>query len=383
MTFLQEAFDAVLGAEFSPTKVTHRLILSKFAKAGIKLSKRLEKDLEKQIDENIDKPELQINIDDAAILKLNPHLPKDFDLSVRLTSKDYDAYLRKANKQLTQTVPKVVLDSGDRLYKKLRQNRKATLALIAFQRKGFEERLQRFWRVPIETLDMFIAAAQQAGADANERGRPKAVKENDIVFEALTRLHARSCRTGQEVLALIKSGFADGANARWRTIHELAVVANFLAKHGNDAANRYLLHQHVETLRAANQYNEYYRHLGQRKVPAKEIRRLTATVDKLKQKFGTNYSKEYGWASAALGHPKNLRFRNIEESIDLDFWRPYYKMASHSVHAGPKSVLPAKRTLSAYISSAWACSMPIEMLQKRAENAEITLATPGAKRNVW
>src|SRR5688500_10051673 len=133
MSFLQKAFDEILGREFTPTKVTLSLILWKFEKAGVKLNERLERDLEKQIEENIDKPDLQIKLDESGISKLNPHLPEDFDLNIRITSRDYDSYLKRANKQITKTVPKIVFDSGDQLYKTLRKDREATLSTVALQ----------------------------------------------------------------------------------------------------------------------------------------------------------------------------------------------------------------------------------------------------------
>ena len=57
-------------------------------------------------------------------------------------------------------------------------------------------------------------------------------KNNDQVFFVLWRLHARSCQITMEILALLKSGFADGAHARWRTLHEIAVTALFIKQQG-------------------------------------------------------------------------------------------------------------------------------------------------------
>src|SRR5690606_6922189 len=56
-----------------------------------------------------------------------------------------------------------------------------------------------------------------------------------------------------------------------------------------------------------------------------------------KQKFGKAFDTPYGWAADALKNPKPT-FRDIEESVGLEHLRPYYKLASHNVHAGPKGV---------------------------------------------
>ena len=54
-----------------------------------------------------------------------------------------------------------------------------------------------------------------------------------------------------EIICLLENGFADGAMARWRTLHEIAIVAIVLSKHGEDIAQGYLDHQAVESKRAA------------------------------------------------------------------------------------------------------------------------------------
>ena len=114
------------------------------------------------------------------------------------------------------------------------------------------------------------------------------------------------------------------------------VVALFIEEHGNDVANRYLLHQHADSYRAAFQLNEYYRKLGHSKIPVKEVRRRKTFLDQLINQFGEEFKGEYGWASQALGK-KNPRFAEIEGSIQMSHWRPYYKLASQSVHAGPRA----------------------------------------------
>ena len=40
------------------------------------------------------------------------------------------------------------------------------------------------------------------------------------------------------ILALLRSGFADDAHARWRSLHELAVVSGFISEYGEDVAEK-------------------------------------------------------------------------------------------------------------------------------------------------
>jgi hypothetical protein len=65
---------------------------------------------------------------------------------------------------------------------------------------------------------------------------------------ALVKLHARACLISAEILSLLRSGHASGAHARWRALHEVAVIADFLASGDSDLARGYLLYEHVESL---------------------------------------------------------------------------------------------------------------------------------------
>ena len=52
--------------------------------------------------------------------------------------------------------------------------------------------------------------------------------------------------------------------------------------------------------------------------------------------FGSNFKKPYGWASIRFGHAP--KFRDIEKATDFDRQRPYYRLASRPIHAGPKGI---------------------------------------------
>jgi hypothetical protein len=134
---------------------------------------------------------------------------------------------------------------------------------------------------------------------------------------------------------LDSTGFADGALARWRTLHELTVVCWFLVEHGETVAERYLLHLDIDSLRAAEQYSEFAPLLGYRPISRRRLDRLKRRRTQLAKRFGKDFSNEYGWASGALRNPKP-NFSDIEKAVKLSRMRPYYKLASGNVHAGPK-----------------------------------------------
>lgn len=202
------------------------------------------------------------------------------------------------------------------------------------ERTGFEERLYERWGPPLDALTLFRLWCLDAGMSVHERAE---TTENDWVYAALVRLHARACLVTAEVLALLRGGFASGAHARWRSAHEIAVVGSFLAEQGQDTAERYLLHETVESNRAITDYQRYATRLGYERITPDEVNRLHASQEALVARFGSEYARPYGWASEALDNP-NPKFTDIQAAASLDHLRPYYRMASYPTHAGPKGI---------------------------------------------
>src|SRR6266508_3823993 len=203
--------------------------------------------------------------------------------------------------------------------------------------RAFERRLRGRWG---HALDLYLATVEvalESGLDFNGRHRPAAAKENDYLFEALTRLHARACTTALEVFALLESGYQVGAHARWRTLHELAVVANVLVEAGqdNDLAERFLLHERVEDARDAPIYQQHAPALGYEPLPKDDMRRLQEIRAALVGRFGAEFTKPNGWA-ATLFAGRAPTFSQLEERANMAHMRPWYRFTSHRVHAGSK-----------------------------------------------
>ena len=202
---------------------------------------------------------------------------------------------------------------------------------------GFERRLRGVWGEPLDLLKMLLVAATEAGSDFNAKNRETAAETQDYVFEALTRLHARACQVANEVLVLLQSGYASGAHARWRTVHETAVVTACISKHGADVAERWLLHRAVEEHKAALGYQRHCEAIGHEPLGEDELSALRSARDSAKDRFGAAFMNDHGWAADVL-KKKRPSFADVEEDADLGHMRPYYKMASYGIHAGVKCV---------------------------------------------
>jgi hypothetical protein len=207
--------------------------------------------------------------------------------------------------------------------------------------EALKKRLNELWKDPFDLLELFLMLSTEAGAKFNRENRPIASEQNDYVFEALTRLHAKACLIGREIITLMRNGYAAGAFARWRSLHEIAVISLFINKYGNFTAERYLCYDVIESYRALRDYIDhpdlYKKHsetLGYVPYPYDEIKKIEDLRNKLCNQFD-NIGKNYGWAAEALCN-KSPDFHKIEKDVGLDHLRPFYYMSNHFVHAGPK-----------------------------------------------
>ena len=164
------------------------------------------------------------------------------------------------------------------------------------------------------------------------------VSDENFVFEALARLHARACQISGEVYTLLESGHADGAHARWRALHEIAVVAYFIKQKGEETAERFLDYRHLEDYYEARNYQDQHEVLGHEPLSKEKLDILEENRDTLAGRYGPPFDDEgygYGWAAHHFDN-KSASFGRLEKEVDLDHLSPFYKMASNSVHAGSK-----------------------------------------------
>jgi hypothetical protein len=205
---------------------------------------------------------------------------------------------------------------------------------------AFEDRLHDHWGDAFDKLEQLIYRCYQLGAHINHEDRFEAAQEQDYLFEALTRLHARACQIAYEILALIKHGFADGAFARWRSLHEIAVITLFIKEHGQETAERFLLFETIETYYFAQNYMEHHDELGHEPISEEVLEELETAKEDLVDRFGEVFDDEYGpgWALHVFENQSG-GVRRLEKEAGLEHRRPFYRLASKSVHGTPKGTL--------------------------------------------
>jgi hypothetical protein len=335
MNILQELFEAALKSELSLPRAGLRLITQRFRSAGIHLTKSQRVAIASRLQAVTENDmSLTVALSNAQLAKsgLTPEQRASRTLSLDF---DADTFISRIEQKIPSLLLATVKTVSGSILPRLKRDTSRVLKAKRVERGGFEKRLAKRWGVPLDLLEIFRELAVQAGDDFNNEFRAAAAVDQNFTFEVLTRLHARACQVSSEILSLLRSGHADGAHARWRSLHEIAVVGFFVGSRGNAVAERYLLHRTIDSYRAATQYQKYYVALGANPLSDKDMEHIRLAFEGLKDRFGPEYSTDYGWAAAALGKHQPT-FRDIEAAAGLEHLRPYYKMASHNVHANPR-----------------------------------------------
>lgn len=201
------------------------------------------------------------------------------------------------------------------------------------QATTFQQNLLKTWKAPMVRLDAMIACTSEILAEKVNQS-----DTNQQQFNIANKLYARAIHIAKEISHLLKGGFADGAMARWRSLHETTVITSLLATNDEMLTLRFIDYQAVERLKAAKTYIEHQEFLDFERISPLQLSEYEAEVACLCQKYGNNFKKEYGWASEKFPQHKRITFKDIEESVNLRFLRIHYNFSSKNVHSGIDSI---------------------------------------------
>jgi len=207
----------------------------------------------------------------------------------------------------------------------------------AESRKQFESRLNQRWGEAFDMFEFFLLLNEQSGVSVKQHLIENDEPEEDHLLSALMRLHARACQVAREVLALMRSGYADGAFSRWRALYEISISSKFIAKHGRDTAKRFLDHKVVDDHREAELYQKHQEKLGFEPISEQELEQLENRFESVVDEYGGVFKTPFGWAAPEL--EKNPSRRVVAEHVGLDQYEPYFAFASDTVHGGSKGTL--------------------------------------------
>lgn len=262
------------------------------------------------------------------------------DLKLTFTDEDRAELEEKIN-QLETSLPEAILKvterAADGLYEQLRENWYVEGAAQLFESEEFRERLEERWGEGLDLLRMLLTCCREVGAEAYKRHRKSNSKRHAYRRFVLTRLHVRACQVSDEVITLLENGFADGAMARWRTLHELAVVATLIANGDERLAERYINHDAVDVKRQADDYEQVQVPIGYPPLSKRESNRINKDYEAVLKRYGQPFASPYGWAAEQLGL-KRPTFDQLQQEAGRASMTSTYKLASYNVHAGARSM---------------------------------------------
>ncbi|WP_150127023.1 DUF5677 domain-containing protein [Sphingomonas panacis] len=263
------------------------------------------------------------------------------DITIEFTPAEIQNIEREIHSFVKTEVPsiitKIIDDSAQIILKSLKGDWRAQRDWQLATGGGFRERLEERWGAAFDILRMMYTISHEIGAIVEQRRRRSRAKRNLVLQDTIRHLHVRACQVVAEILCLMENGFADGAMARWRTLHEITIVAAVIAHFGEDLAVRYRAHEAVEAKRAMDRYQASHSTLGLAPLSKKEIAEVESAYAQALVLYGDRFGSEYGWAGFHLGL-KKPRFIDLEQAAGKIEMRAYYGMASYNVHASPKGI---------------------------------------------
>jgi hypothetical protein len=263
------------------------------------------------------------------------------DVLIEITEADLESVLERAehfmNHKLDDVLLKTATYAAMRIHKTLERRWSGEFMAQQDEMAQFKARLDQRWGRALAKLRMLVTIVREWAGGAYELrwNLDKTISRyDDLIF----RLHARACQVMHEIIILLENGLADGAMARWRTLHEIEVVAAVIARFGDEIAARYEQYEIVESYKALQAFERDHKALGYKPLSMRAAARVRNRYARAIKRFGKSFGEEYGWAAHHLKVRGHLTFARLELEAGKEFMRSPYKMASYNVHASPKGV---------------------------------------------
>jgi hypothetical protein len=202
------------------------------------------------------------------------------------------------------------------------------------RREEFEKKIYREWKKPVDLLEGLIDFCLYIGEKKKNELNRDGVFNNK--HAALVKIHARSLLISNEIVTLVRGGYADGAHARWRSLFELEVIAGFLSEQKVWVSERYLKHETMRGYEQLRNYQEYCSRLGYDPFSEAETKQMQRERDLLMEKYGKDYKYKAGWGWIPCEVVKDRTIQGLARYVKVDHFLPYYDLSSNEIHGGPK-----------------------------------------------
>lgn len=278
---------------------------------------------------------VEINFDERG---LEMNLPSDPQILFQFGDIDnsrIEQFLRD-NPQILEEF--AIEDIGKRLFDAWKRRSKKLLRQEHKVEREFRKHLSQSWQPALTLLEILISTSREKSEKFHNTHHPTADKSDAVVLGLAHRLFARAIQISLEIHLLLSHGFADGAEARWRTLYETMVICTFIMRTGHKTALRYIAHEAVGSYNAITTHNEVHKKNGSIFISDEELAELKKRNDEVINIFGNDFRYDYAWAASALPQIKGrIKFEHLENFTEYDYLYPLHKDASGNIHSSSRS----------------------------------------------
>jgi hypothetical protein len=316
-----------------PRIIATELVRDKLKAAGHAENEKL---VEQIVDQLLGAGSDEEDGDDGDVLEFETHEEIVLEFTDADTARAQE-YVDKISETIPELIHGVAEAAAVTMLRQYERDWAAWRETTDIQMDQFRFNLQARWRKGFDALRMLIELSRDIGTDFHRRASRSRSRRRAHLNKALSHLHVRAIQIASEIMVLMENGYADGAMARWRTLHEVACVAMVLGDGGEALAERYLAHEIVEAKKGLGQYQQCHPKLGYAPFSKRAAARIERDYADAISRYGKDFGGDYGWVAAHLGNSRP-NFSNIEDAAGRAMMRSHYKMASHNVHASTKGI---------------------------------------------
>ncbi len=331
MNKLQESFDEFINEYFQYSEFGLNLLINKFDSVGIKLTKLQKANIKEQLQAH--KSKISFEISDKQVRDSSYHSKEELYNALKSTiheilkdleNFDIDGFMGSVIEDITSDLSRkraegLIEDS----YRKISNDFHFPIHQLEY--------VYEYWGEPLSFFLMLIDLADETLISNYERTDP--LIEDDIQRHVLMMIQAKSHVVMKEIFTLLCHGYPDGAEGRWRTLHELSVISTIISNSDIETAQRYIDYECVEVYKNVSYYVEF--NGGQ--ILQTDLKDMSNDYERVVNLYGRSFKNSYGWATKIL-EKNRPSFKDLEECADLHNVRTDYKLACSNIHAGPHGV---------------------------------------------
>ncbi len=191
---------------------------------------------------------------------------------------------------------------------------------------------------------------------------------NAIKYDVVCGIQTRCLQIFNEIIVLLSHGYPNGAMARWRSLYELQIVLQFLAKNQDDELYK-MYYDHC--LYSDYTFEKEYRELDIPKYTDNAYQELRIRAEEIESKYEIKiFRKNFGWAYKKLS---KVTFEEMEKIAEPNsFLRIFYKESCNRIHSTARGTFNDMGKIGKYDNndgpSLYGISLPAQLINITLNN---------------